>query len=63
MSFRLHGKTGTEVLAHRHEAVLNLLVLGVGIDVPLGHIVADAQQQAKRLDAVSYTHLTLPTSG
>ena len=30
MSLGLVGKTGLEVLAHRHEPLLNLHVLGVG---------------------------------
>ena len=49
MILSLIGKAGTEVLAHRHEALLNLSVVGIGLYVPLGHIVADAHQKAKRL--------------
>ena len=53
MSLRLVGKTGTEVLAHRHEPLLNLNVLRVGRHVPLGDIVADAHQQSKGLNITS----------
>ena len=49
MSLSLVGKTGSEVLAHRHEPLLNLHVLRVGRNVPLGDIIADAHQQAKGL--------------
>ena len=41
MSLSLVGKTGTEVLAHRHEPLLNLHALRVGRHVLLGDIVAD----------------------
>ena len=50
MSLGLVGKTGPEVLAHRHEPLLNLHVLGVGRHVPLGDVLADAHQQAKGLN-------------
>ena len=42
MSLSLVGKTGTEVLAHRHEQLLNLHVLSVGRHVLHGDIFADA---------------------
>ena len=41
MSFSLVGKTGTEVLAHRHEPLLNLHVIRVDRHLLLGDIVAD----------------------
>ena len=47
MSIGLVGKTGPEVLAHRHEPLLDLQVLWVGFHVLLGDVVADAHQQAK----------------
>ena len=53
MSLRLVGKTGTEVLAHRYEPLLNLNVLRVGRQLPLGDIVADADQHAKGLNIAS----------
>ena len=53
MSLRLVSKTGTEVLAHRHEPLLNLHVLRVGRHVLLGDIVADAHQQAQGLNITS----------
>ena len=49
----IHGlvsKTGSDVLAHRHEQLLDLHVLRVGLHVLLGDIVADAHQQAKGLN-------------
>ena len=49
MSFRLVGKTGAEVLAHRYEALPNLSVPRVRRHVLLGHVVADAHQQAQCL--------------
>ena len=49
MSLGLVGKTGPEVLEHRHEPLLDLHVLRVGLHVPLGDVVADAHQQAKGL--------------
>ena len=39
MSIGLVGKTGPEVLAHRHEPLLDLHVLRVGLHVPLGDVV------------------------
>ena len=53
MSLRLVGKTGAEVLVHRHEPLLNLHVLRVGRHVLLGDIVADAHQQAKGFNITS----------
>ena len=50
---RLVGKTGPEVLAHRHERLLDLHVLRVGLHVLLGDVVADAHQQAKGLNITS----------
>ena len=50
MSLCLVGQTGPEVLAHRHEPLLNLHVLGVGRHIPLGDVLADAHQQAKGLN-------------
>ena len=47
MSLGLVGKTGPEVLAHRHEPLLDLHILRVGLHRPLGDFVADAHQQAK----------------
>ena len=41
MSLRLVGKTGTEVLAHRHEPLLNLHVIRVDCHLLRGDIVAD----------------------
>lgn len=58
MSFRLVGKTGPEVLAHRHEALLNLCIPRVGRHVPLGYIVTDAHQQAQRLKVMSCPQLS-----
>ena len=34
---------------HGKEALLNLRIIRVGFHIPFGDIVADAQQQAKRL--------------
>ena len=53
MSLGLVGETGPEVLAHRHEPLLNLHVLGVGCHVPLGDVLADAHQQAKGLNVTA----------
>ena len=54
MSLRLVGKTGAEVLVHRHhEPLLNLHVLRVGHNVLVGDIVADAHQQAHGLNITS----------
>ena len=53
MSLSLVGKTGTEVLEHRHEPLLNLHVLRVGRHVLLGDIVADAHQQVQGLNITS----------
>ena len=50
MSLGLVGKTGPEVLAHRHEPLLDLHILRVGLHVPLGDLVVDAHQQAKSLN-------------
>ena len=41
MSLSLVGKTGTEVLEHRHEPLLNLYVIRVDCHVLLVDIVAD----------------------
>ena len=53
MSLRLVGKTGDEVLAHRHEPRLNLHFLRVGRHVLLGDIVADPHQEAQGLNTTS----------
>ena len=56
MSLGLVGKTGPEVLAHRHERhepLLDLHVLRVCFHVPLGDVAADAHQQAKALNIPS----------
>ena len=53
MSLRLVGNTGTEVLAHRHEPLLNLHFIRVGRQLLLGDIVADAHQQAHGLNITS----------
>ena len=53
MSLRLVGKTGAEVLAHRHEPLLNLHALRVDRHLLLDDIVADAHQQAKGLNITS----------
>ena len=53
MSIGLVGKTGTEVLAHRHEPLLDLHVLRDGLYLVLGDVVADAHQQAKGLNITS----------
>ena len=53
MSLGLVGKTGPEDLGHHHEPLLDLHVLRVGLHVPLGDVVADAQQQAKGLNITS----------
>ena len=53
MSLRLVGKTGAEVLVHRHEPLQNLHVLMVGRHVLLGDIVADAHQQVHGLNITS----------
>ena len=53
MSIGLVGKTGPEVLEHRHEPLLDLHVLRVGSHVLLGDVVADAHQQAEGLNITS----------
>ena len=53
MSIALVGKTGPEVLAHRHEPLLDLQVLRVGFHLLLGDVVADAHQQAEGLNITS----------
>ena len=53
MSIGLVGKTDPEVLAHRHEPLLDLHDLRVGFHVLLGDVVADAHQQAKGLNLTS----------
>ena len=53
MSLGLVGKTGPEVLAHRHEPLLDMHVVSVGLLVLLGDVVADAHQQAKGLNITS----------
>ena len=53
MSLGLVGKTGPEDLAHRHEPLLDLNVIRVGLHLPLGDGVADAHQQAKGLNITS----------
>ena len=53
MSLGLVGKTGREVMAPRHEQLLDLHVLRVGLHVPLSDVVADAHQQAKGLNITS----------
>lgn len=58
MSLGLVGKTGPEVLAHRHDPLLNLHVLGVGRHVPLGYVFSDAHQQAKVLYITSSPFLS-----
>ena len=58
MSIGLVGKTGPEVLEHRHEPLLDRHVLRVGLQVPLGDVVADAHQQAKSLNITSSPFLS-----
>ena len=53
MSLSLVGNTGTELLAHRHEPLLNLHVIRVDCHSLLGDIVADTHLQAKGLNITS----------